>query len=151
MIRYRLTCPNGHSFDSWFASSTAFDSLQAAGQVTCVQCGATDVRKSLMAPQVQTEPHAPLAPTPPAAAAPVSAPASAPQPAENPIERLRAEVEANSEDVGTRFADEARAIHLGDAPERQIHGEARPEEARALVEDGVPILPLPFVPKSKVN
>lgn len=139
MIRYRLTCSNGHHFDSWFASSEAFDSLDAAGQVVCIHCGSSDVRKSLMAPQVRTEAPpdrpAPTEPTPEAAA----------------LDRLRADVEANSEHVGARFAEEARAIHLGDAPERQIHGEARPEEARALVEDGVPILPLPFVPKSKVN
>lgn len=155
MIRYRLTCSNGHSFDSWFASSSAFDKLSAAGQVVCVHCGATDVRKSLMAPQVRTD-----AATPPETALREMASPHTSQPetsltdttpTETALAKLRAEVEAKSEHVGARFAEEARAIHLGDAPERQIHGEANPQDARALIEDGVPILPLPFAPRSKVN
>ena len=67
------------------------------------------------------------------------------------LAQMRKHVEANSTYVGGNFAKEARAMHLGDAPERAIHGEAKPAEAKALIEDGVPVMPLPFMPKSKVN
>ncbi len=78
-------------------------------------------------------------------------PLSTPTPEQEAIDRLRQEVEANSEDVGLRFATEARAMHEGDVPARQIHGQAKPDEARKLIEDGVPVLPLPFGPKQKAN
>jgi hypothetical protein len=74
--------------------------------------------------------------------------ASAPPPE---IEALRKKIESQSDYVGTNFAREARAMHLGDAPERSIYGEAKPEEAKSLIEDGVPIIPLPFAPKRKTN
>lgn len=128
MIRYALKCPNGHRFESWFQSGTAFDSLKAAGHVACPECGATQVDKAPMAPSV--------------AAAP---------PEDHPLAKLRREVEAKSDYVGTRFAAEARKMHDGDAPARPIHGEARIDEARALIEDGVPVLPLPFLPTRRVN
>ena len=67
------------------------------------------------------------------------------------MQRLRTAVENNSDYVGDKFATEARAIHDGDAPERSIYGEAKPEEAKQLIEDGVPVLPLPFMPKGKVS
>lgn len=69
----------------------------------------------------------------------------------NALAELRRKVEANSDYVGTRFASEARAMHLGEKPERSIYGEARPHEARALIEDGVPLMPLPFRPKQKLS
>ncbi len=147
MIRYTLRCGRGHGFDSWFRSAQAFDTLRAAGQLACPDCGATDVDKALMAPTVR--------PTRKTTAQPPS-PEPAP-PTEDEARRaaalaeLRKRVEANSEHVGLRFAAEARAMHAGDTPARPIHGEARPDEARALIEDGVPVLPLPFLPTRKVN
>ena len=70
---------------------------------------------------------------------------------EQAVAELRKQVEANSDYVGGNFAEEARAMHLGDAPNRAIHGEAKPEEAKSLIEDGVPVVPLPFLPSRKTN
>lgn len=134
MIRYALRCDQGHDFDGWFRSSEAFETTRAAGHVACTQCGSARVEKSLMAPAVA---------------------AKQPKPAVNPVEAalhaLRRQVEANSDYVGLKFADEARAMHEGRLPARAIHGEARPEEARKLIEDGVPVAPLPFIPRQKAN
>jgi hypothetical protein len=129
LIRYDLVCDRAHDFDAWFGSAAAFDRQAAAGQVSCPACGSTAVTKALMAPAVSTR-------TATQAAA---------------LARLRAEVEKNSDYVGLHFAAEARAIHEGRAPERSIYGEARPDEARALIEDGVPVAPLPFIPKARAN
>jgi hypothetical protein len=138
MIRYDLSCDRDHAFDSWFQSAEAFDKLQAAGMVACPDCGSASVSKALMAPQVR----------PARAAAPSLAAESK---REKAMAELRRKVEENSEYVGLSFAAEARAIHDGDAPERSIYGEARIDEARRLLEDGVPVAPLPFMPARKTN
>lgn len=140
MIRYTLKCDKGHGFDSWFQSADAFESLQRAGHVACAVCGSTAVEKGVMAPQVQPA-RTKAAPGTPG---PLSGPKSA---AEQAFAELRAKIEAETEDVGERFASEARAIHHGDAPERAIRGQARHDEARALIEEGVPVAPLPFWPR----
>ncbi|MCB2094834.1 MAG: DUF1178 family protein [Rhodobacteraceae bacterium] len=146
MIRFSLACANDHGFESWFQSGEAFERLLAGGLITCAVCGSGDISKSLMAPTVRPARKA-------VSAAPVSArPLTediAPQ--ERALAALRREVEKNSEYVGMKFAAEARAIHGGDAPERPIYGEARLDEARKLVEDGVPVAPLPFRPTRKSN
>lgn len=139
MIQYALKCANGHSFDSWFQSADAYDKLASAGMVSCVVCGSTDVAKAVMTPRVQSAR---------AAAPSITAPAD---PKEQALADLRRKVEENSDYVGLNFAAEARAIHDGEAPERSIYGEARPDEARALIEDGVPVAPLPFMPQRKTN
>ncbi|WP_432448095.1 DUF1178 family protein [Aliiroseovarius marinus] len=168
MIRYALKCDQDHRFESWFQNADAFDGLQAAGHVTCPQCGSTAVTKSLMAPKVRpartahkvqsTENNADQTnqPAAPAGAPSHPTPMAAPDPEkaaeiEAEIAKLRAKVEAESDYVGDRFAKEARAMHLGDAPERAIYGEAKLEEARDLIEDGVPVMPLPFSPTRKMN
>lgn len=142
MIRFTLRCGEGHQFESWFQSAEAYDTLKSAGHVACAICGTGDVEKAIMAPQVstarKTEP----------ATRPLSAPAS---PAEQALAKLKAHVEANSDYVGMEFAREARAMHDGDAPERSIYGEARLDEAKKLIEDGVPVAPLPFRPGRKAN
>jgi len=153
MIRYALTCENKHSFESWFQSAEAFDKLKAAGMATCPECGSGKVEKALMAPQVrpgrkadaraEAEAHAKSSPE-----APLSTPRNE---RERALAELRKRVEENSEYVGMSFAAEARAIHEGEAPERSIWGEAKPEEARGLIEDGVPVAPLPFRPQRKTN
>lgn len=135
MIRYTLKCAKGHDFDGWFASAAAFDKLHAAGMVACTLCGATDVEKALMAPAVRADER----------------PLSQPDPRAEALAALRRAVEENSDYVGMNFAAEARAIHDGTAPERSIYGEARPEEARALIEDGIPVAPLPFAGPRKTN
>lgn len=138
MIRYALRCDQGHDFDGWFRNSDAFDGLLKAGQLACTQCGSVAVEKAVMAPRVAKTGEAP----------PLSAPRD---PREAALEAMRRHVEQNSDYVGLSFAAEARAIHEGEAPERAIHGEARPEDARKLIEDGIPVAPLPFRPRQRVN
>lgn len=144
MIQFTLKCANDHRFDSWFQSGSAFDKLHAAGMVSCAVCGTNSVDKAIMAPRVSTA----EAPAPAPAKPNLSEPAS---PAEQALAELRKYVEQHTDYVGKNFATEARAIHTGDAPARPIWGETRGDEARKLIEDGVPIAPLPFTPTRKSN
>lgn len=145
MIRYSLKCRDGHEFESWFQNAAAYDALAASGQVECPVCGVRDVTKTLMAPAVAVKSDAVTAPP---ARPDLSTPAN---PLEEAMTALRRQIEEKSEYVGMNFATEARRIHQGDAPERAIYGEARPEEAKRLIEDGVPVAPLPFLPARKTN
>jgi len=145
MIRFSLRCSNDHRFDSWFASGAAFDSLRTAGLLTCPDCGDTVVEKALMAPPVKTAAPQDAAGRGVALSGPPGDPAHA------ALAELRRLIEANADDVGRNFVDEARAIHEGVKPARSIYGQARPDQARRLIEDGVPIAPLPFRPKSRAN
>ncbi|MFZ9950164.1 MAG: DUF1178 family protein [Gemmobacter sp.] len=154
MIRYDLRCRQGHEFDSWFSSSSGFESLRAAGHLSCPICGGTEIDKALMAPALGRAAGAADA------AAEVAPPHEAPTPeagAITPAQRaaliaeLRARIEASSDYVGLSFATEARRMHEGDIPGRPIHGEAHPDEARQLIEDGIPVAPLPFVPTRRRN
>ena len=138
MIRYTLTCATEHRFDSWFPSAGAFDTLKAAGHVNCPVCGSAEVEKTLMAPSVATR----------------EVPGELAKPqneTERKLAELKRHIEENSDYVGMNFAAEARRIHEGEVPERSIYGEAKPEDARALLEDGVPVAPLPFLPPRKAN
>lgn len=152
MICYSLNCAAGHEFDSWFRSSGAFDALLSSGQITCPACGRAEVQKSLMAPTVRPDRASTQPVSPPMSGAspagPLSQPGSA---AEQALADLRRHIEANSDYVGMNFAAEARRMHDGATPARSIHGEAKPEEARKLIEDGVPVAPLPFIPARKTN
>lgn len=135
MIKYNLKCDDGHTFDSWFGSIGDFERLQKSSLLSCAVCGSGTVDRAIMAPRVKTSDDAPL-----------SAPAS---PAEQAVRELRRKIEENAEDVGSNFASEARKIHDGDAPERSIYGKAKPAEARALIEDGIPVAPLPWGDRKK--
>lgn len=143
MIRFTLRCDQDHRFDSWFQSSEAYEKLRAAGMIACTICGAKQVEKALMAPRVR--------PGGDAAASPVGALTAPASPAEQALTALRQHIEANSDYVGLNFAAQARAMHDGTTPERPIYGEARADEARRLIEDGIPVTPLPFVPARKTN
>lgn len=144
MIRYSLKCAAEHSFDSWFQSAASFDALANAGHVTCPQCGSAEISKTLMAPAVSVARNV-VTPT-------LDKPLSTPEnPQEKALAALRAEVEANSDYVGKDFVSEARKMHEGEAPTRAIHGEARLDEAKKLVDEGIPVMPLPFLPPRKVN
>lgn len=142
MIKYSLQCAEGHRFESWFADADAYDRLAAAGHVACAVCGGSGVEKSIMAPRIggaasrQEAEH------------PLSQPLS---PAEQAMAELKKRIEEKSEYVGRDFVRVARAIHEGDEPSRSIHGEARLGDARALIEDGIPVAPLPFTPQRKTN
>ncbi|MDB5669537.1 MAG: hypothetical protein JWO25_496 [Alphaproteobacteria bacterium] len=141
MIIFDLKCPSGHVFEAWFGSSDEFDDQQARGLVSCPLCGSSQVAKAPMAPAVPAKAN-----SRPAAGASELATADP--------ERIKAMLATaaavqktmleNSEAVGDRFADEARAIHLGEAAARSIHGRATREQAESLVEDGIPVAPLPF-------
>jgi len=165
MIKYRLKCDAGHRFDSWFASAGAFDTLVKAGHVACVECGSTQVQKELMAPRIaptkQAEAPEPQ-PAPAATPAPQTPPAQPAAPAQphsadteqkmhEALQAFKTAVERDSEYVGTKFAEEARSIHDGTSQARAIYGEAKPEEAKKLIEDGVPVAPLPFIPTKKAH
>lgn len=163
MIRYSLRCKKNHTFESWFASSDAFDKLAAKKQVVCPDCGSRSVEKALMAPGVvKSEAKSPSKRAAKSAAKrAVAAAAAAAQP-ETPapnlqhvaaqkelieaVRKLRDEVVSQAEYVGPRFSEEARKIHFEEAPARGIYGEATAEEARALLEDGVEVMPLPVLP-----
>ncbi|MEM6478348.1 MAG: DUF1178 family protein [Pseudomonadota bacterium] len=166
MIRYSLRCSKDHVFDSWFANAESFDKLKAAGHLECAVCGDARVEKTLMAPAVSApadpgaKPPQGAPAAPPAAAAPGTSPATPPalvptgapeESREHALRKFKEHVEANTEDVGRDFARKARAMHVGDEPGRSIRGEASLEEAKGLVDDGVPIAPLPFVPSRRSN
>ena len=144
MIQYALKCAEGHQFDSWFQSAAAFEKLQSAGHVACAVCGTNAVEKSLMAPRVASKSKD--------APEPVQKPSeTAPSEFEKAVAALKEHVEKNSDYVGKDFVRQARDMHLGDAPERPIWGEAKPDEAKKLIEDGINVAPLPFVPTRKSN
>ena len=136
MIRYTLRCDKDHEFEAWFRSGDDYDRMAAEGGVSCAVCGSPEVQKDLMAPSLAGA----------GAGAPDPAPTlSAPlSPAEQAMAELRRRIEARSENVGRDFAAEARRIHEGISPDRPIIGEAKPSEARALIEDGIPVAPLPW-------
>jgi hypothetical protein len=165
MIRYTLKCSEDHSFESWFASATAFETLKTAGQLSCPHCGSVEVEKSLMTPRVSTArksgpaPEEATEPHPTAAPSDVARDSKPHKTPERPsaesteatLTAMRDHVEKNSDYVGSDFTKQARAMNDGDAPARSIYGEAKIEDAKAMIEDGVPIVPLPFLPKRKLN
>lgn len=144
MIHYDLICDQGHPFDGWFASSAAYDAQAAKGLVTCTVCGSTKVEKQLMTPGIPVKSNRK---------------ADAPQtmatgPADprlamimQMLREMRRQVEANAEYVGDRFAEEARRIHYEESEKRGIYGEATADEARALIEEGIEVHPLPRLPE----
>jgi hypothetical protein len=143
MIRYALTCDHEHAFEGWFGSSADFDDQQANGLLECPLCASKSVRKQIMAPAVTGTKR-------------TAAPEPTPQMREMMMQamgQVREYVEENFDDVGDAFAAEARAIHEGRSEQRGIYGQASPKDVRELVEDGVPIAPLPPPPpkKSEVN
>lgn len=142
MIKYALACQEGHTFDSWFPDSAAYDKQRKRGLVACPECGSTKVEKALMSPAVlggERERPAPALEGPPAE----SLMDDRRRQAREMVARLKREIEANTDDVGGRFPEVARAIHQGEEPDRPIRGRASLNEARALIEEGVNILPVP--------
>ncbi|TCP62872.1 hypothetical protein EV663_101132 [Rhodovulum bhavnagarense] len=145
MIRYTLNCAEGHRFESWFQSAETFEALHAAGQLACAICGGRRVDKGLMAPNVASST---ADDTPPPPETGLAAPA---HPAQQALAALRRHVEENSDYVGLRFVQEARDMHEGLTPERPIHGEAKLEDAKKLIDEGIPVAPLPFAIGRKTN
>ncbi|WP_395670222.1 DUF1178 family protein [Phenylobacterium sp.] len=139
MIRYALVCEQAHAFEGWFGSSADFDDQQARGLLECPICATRAVTKQIMAPAVAGTKKT----------APTQTPAQMQAMMMEAMGRVRAHVEENFDDVGDAFAAEARAIHEGRSEERGIYGQATSKEVRELVEDGVPVAPLPPAPPKK--
>lgn len=143
MIRYALACDHEHEFEGWFGSSVDFDDQQGRGLLECPVCASKMVRKQIMAPSIAGTKRTIRDVAPEKVQSMMMEAAG----------RIRQHVEDNFDDVGDGFANEARAIHEGRAEDRGIYGQATPKEVRDLVEDGVPIAPLPPEPlkKSELN
>ena len=141
MINYTLKCDQNHTFDSWFKSAEAFEMLVKKSMVVCSECGSTKITKAIMAPSVspsrkKDNKHPKL---------------EKKSKLKNDILELKKKIEANSEYVGNNFANEARSMYLGETPERSIYGEAKTDDAKKLIDDGIPVMPLPFLPAKKAN
>ncbi len=158
MIRYALVCDQAHEFESWFPSGDAFEEQCARNLVTCPVCGSDRIEKRIMAPAIargDRMQHAQPATTRETGSTPTPAPSPAPageavallgereQALRAMIREIHAHVTQNAENVGKRFAEEARRMHYGEAEERAIWGEASFDEARELIDEGVPVQPLP--------
>ena len=145
MIRYALVCDHHHEFEAWFGASGDYDDQVARGLVECPRCNSQQVKKQIMAPAVTGTKSQKTLPTetamPPEARAMMM----------EVMGKVRDYVQTNFEDVGDNFAREARNIHDGVSEERGIYGQATPKEVRELVEDGVPIAPLPLPIRSKAK
>ena len=158
MIRYNLRCDKGHAFESWFQSSSAYESQEKRKLVNCPACGSTKVERAIMAPQIvskkgrESQSNDVPAPAQPAeVAAPGSTPLLMAQERElrAKLKELRDHIVKNADNVGERFPNEARKMHYGDIEHRPIYGEASPEEARSLIEEGVEVSPLPVLPDDR--
>ena len=163
MIRYALRCERGHTFESWFQNSSAFDAQVKRKLVSCPACDSVKIEKAIMAPRVvakkgrQRAEPAPVPTTPAPAPAPAESPAATPTPLLMAQERelraklkeLRDHIVKNADNVGERFPNEARKMHYGDIEHRPIYGEASPEEAKSLIDEGVEVSPLPVLPDDR--
>ena len=152
MIHYSLRCGVGHAFDGWFKDSGAFDVQVSQHLVTCPECGDSGVVRGLMSPAVprkgavrkpEVQDVAPVAP-----ASPETSATGLPDQVRAVLQRIRAEVERNSDYVGPGFADEARRIHRGESGKRSIYGEATPEQAESLADEGIDVAQIPWVPRA---
>lgn len=141
MINYTLQCEKKHRFDSWFKSAEAFDMLVEKSLVVCSDCGSTNISKAIMAPRVSTARKKENK----------SQEIAKKSKVKSDILELKKKIEANSEYVGNNFANEARSMYLGESPERAIYGEAKADDAKKLIDDGIPVMPLPFIPVKKTN
>ena len=139
MIKYALGCAEGHAFDSWFPDSAAYEKQRKRGFVVCPECGSTRVEKAIMAPAVVGGERAAVEESPGIVVD------DRRRQAREFLVRMRREIESKTDDVGAKFPQVARAMHLGEEPERAIRGRASLAEAKSLVEDGVGVLPLPML------
>jgi hypothetical protein len=154
MIRYQLRCELGHAFESWFQSSAAYETQERRKLVSCPSCGSSKVERAVMAPQIVTgigrdsaaPAAAPETPQPPASTSLVLAQE---RELRVKLKELRDHIMKNADNVGERFAYEARRMHYGDIEHRPIYGEASPDEARALIDEGVEVSPLPVLPDDR--
>ena len=167
MIRYALNCEHGHAFESWFQNSAAYDKQAKRGLVACPVCGSAKVEKAIMAPRLScsdaggprppspvpappASPHGPIQPAPmppiPSGKAPLAVMSPPERELRKKLKELRDHITKNADYVGPRFPEQARKIHYGEIEHRSIYGEASPEEAKELLEEGIEFHPLPILP-----
>ncbi|PHR60758.1 MAG: hypothetical protein COA43_06385 [Robiginitomaculum sp.] len=134
MIKYMLKCCQDHEFEAWFGHSSDFDDQACRGLIACPHCGDVHIEKAPMAPHIRTS-------------------KSNTRKFDEIAEEMRRDIEKNCENVGDDFADTARAIHYGDAPERGIYGQATIRQAQELAEEGIETLALPdaITPRNKTK
>jgi hypothetical protein len=160
MIHYNLRCKKGHAFESWFQSSSAYEAQEKRKLVSCPVCGSTKVERAIMAPQIvskkgrdTTASESLPVPVPAAEVTPPSSPTPLlmAQEAElrTKLKELRDHIVKNADNVGEKFPNEARKMHYGDIEHRPIYGEASPDEAKALIDEGVEVMPLPTLPEDR--
>ncbi|HZL62037.1 MAG TPA: DUF1178 family protein [Pseudolabrys sp.] len=154
MIRYALACDKGHEFESWFQNSAAYDKQIKRKLIACPHCGSPKVEKAIMAPRLASSRKR---------AAPAEPPVAAPTPEKSPVamispqeqelrsklKELREHLTKNADHVGPKFPEEARKMHYGETEHRSIYGEASPDEAKALAEEGIEFHPLPILPDER--
>jgi len=158
MIRYALVCAKGHTFESWFQNSAAFDKQAKRGLVECPACGNTKVEKALMAPTLagtrkRAQPAVPMVSNEAAPVAEAAAPVAMVSPEEREfrakLKELREHLTKNADNVGRKFPEVARKMHYGEIEHRSIYGEASSEEAKELHEEGIEFHPLPVLPDDR--
>jgi hypothetical protein len=162
MIRYSLICERKHDFEIWFKNSADYDKQSKRGLVTCPACGSATVEKAIMAPALGRAGKKGASAVPPEAATPqpdvpAAAEPKAPVAMISPQERefraklkeLRDHLTKNAENVGGKFPEEARKMHYGEIEHRSIYGEASPQEAKDLLDEGVEFHPLPVLPDER--
>ena len=157
MIRYALACDKGHTFESWFQDSAAYDKQAKRKLIGCPLCGSSKVDKAIMAPRLsgaskrewQVETPAPVAAVPEPKKAPVAMISPQEQEFRAKLKELRAHLTKNADDVGQKFPEEARKMHYGEIEHRSIYGVASPEDAKDLAEEGIEFHPLPILPDER--
>jgi hypothetical protein len=159
MIRYALVCAKGHSFESWFQNSAAYDKQAKRSLVECPVCGDSKVEKALMAPKLagtrkrgrasMPAPVTEAAPAAPETTAPVAMVSSEEREFRAKLKELRDHLTKNADNVGRKFPEEARKMHYGESDQRSIYGEASPQEAKELHEEGIEFHPLPVLPDER--
>ena len=163
MILYTLACENGHTFESWFANSAAYDKQVKRSLVTCPACNSAKVEKALMAPRLSgtkkrgdaaapspapvSEPSLPVAA--PATPAPVAMMSPQEKEFRTKLKELRDHLTKNADNVGNKFPEEARKMHYGEIEHRSIYGEASPDQAKELHDEGIEFHPLPVLPDER--
>ena len=159
MIKYALICDEHHEFESWFPDSAAYDKQAKRKLIACPQCGSTAVEKAIMAPRISGARKRATA-AEPTAEAPSPAPAQvekapvamlSPQEQEfrAKLKELRDHLTKNADNVGPKFPEQARKMHYGEIEHRSIYGEASPQEAKDLAEEGIEFHPLPILPDER--
>ena len=160
MIRYALRCERDHTFESWFQDSAAYDQQVKRKLVSCPVCESVRIEKAIMAPRIvgkkgrerveQVEQAAaPATPAPPATQEPTPLVMAQERELRAKLKELRDHIVKNADNVGERFPNEARKMHYGEIEHRPIYGEASPEEAKSLIDEGVEVSPLPVLPEDR--